>query len=216
MTEPVRAFPAITEQEFSQACGVLEQRSSDKISDTDWLSIRWTGEELLIREKRKIICKNANIEAPSDFNGADDHELIETGIEDCIDSNSFLPRIDSSVFLIIDFSITLSPIYSVPVLWFACRYGQDNKALTLEQVYAWLVPKPSLASLQKVGVMGGISMAHHPVSDRPAFFVHPCNTQDALSALEPKSLTPEEYLILWLGLIGSAVGLHVPSKLVSI
>src|ERR1700741_3248924 len=61
-----------------------------------------------------------------------------------------------------------------------------------------------------------ISSQYHPISDLPSFFLHPCNTQDALSNLKPsESLTPEEYLILWLGLIGSAVGLHLPSKLVS-
>ncbi|OQU94748.1 Autophagocytosi associated protein, active-site domain-containing protein [Cladophialophora immunda] len=212
MKDSVQAFPAITEQEFSQACGALEQRSSDKISDTDWLRVRWTGEELLIRAKRKRTCKG---EAPSDNIDAQSDERFETGIEDCVVGDSLLPKFDSLESLIVDFSITLSPIYSVPVLWFACRNGQDNKALSLEQVYEWLVPEPSLASLHEVGVMGGISMAHHPVSDRPAFFLHPCNTQGALSALKPMSLSPEEYLILWLGLIGSAVGLHVPSKLMS-
>ena len=89
MTETVRAFPAITEQEFSQACGALEQRSSDKVNDTDWLSIRWTGEELLITEKRKRICKTAKGEVSGgDPNDTESDELIETGIEDCIIRNT--------------------------------------------------------------------------------------------------------------------------------
>ena len=60
------------------------------------------------------------------------------------------------------------------------------------------------------------TVQHHPVSDLPSFFLHPCNTQEALLTLTPeRSLTPESYLILWLGLMGSSVGLHVPSKLLS-
>lgn len=61
-----------------------------------------------------------------------------------------------------------------------------------------------------------LTFQYHPVADQPAYFVHPCNTPEALLALKPdKSLTPEEYMLLWLGLIGSSVGLHVPSKLIT-
>ncbi|OAP61812.1 hypothetical protein AYL99_04015 [Fonsecaea erecta] len=215
VVESLRAFPAITEQEFAHACAALEQRSADKVSDTDWLGVRWTGEELLISEKRKRTGNEGSRDAPNDHNDGQSDEIMETDIEDCIVRDSSVERIDNLESLTVDFSVTLSPVYTVPVLWFACRNGQDKKALSLEQVYDWLVPESSLASLHGVGVMGGISMAHHPVSDLPAFFLHPCNTQGALSAFKPKSLTPEEYLILWLGLIGSAVGLHIPSKLLS-
>ncbi|OAL38465.1 hypothetical protein AYO20_02114 [Fonsecaea nubica] len=159
MRESVRAFPAITEQEFSHACSALEQRSSDKISDTNWLSVRWTGEELLIKERRRRACKNGKRGVPSDDNDAHTDELIETGIEDCIVRDSVVPSVESVELLIADFSITLSPTYSVPVLWFVCRYGKDDKSLSLEQVYEWLVPEHSLASVHEFGVMGGISMA---------------------------------------------------------
>lgn len=55
---------------------------------------------------------------------------------------------------------------------------------------------------------------HHPISDQPAYFIHPCNTPEALSVLKPeRDLSPEEYLLLWLGLIGTSVGLYVPSAL---
>lgn len=55
---------------------------------------------------------------------------------------------------------------------------------------------------------------HHPISDQPAYFIHPCNTPEALSVLKPeRALTPEDYLLLWLGLVGTSVGLYVPSAL---
>lgn len=139
---------------------------------------------------------------------------------------------------VIDFSITLSPTYCVPVLWFSLQSDREKKHPSLEQVYDCLVPELSQASLRGVGVMGGISTAvsssldatfgvifhlltalflqHHPISDRPAFFLHPCNTHAALLAVRPNdSLTAEQYLMLWLGVVGSAVGLHIPSKLLS-
>ena len=59
-------------------------------------------------------------------------------------------------------------------------------------------------------------LQYHPVTDLPAFFIHPCNTHEAMvSVHDGQSLSAEEYLIVWLGLIGSSVGLHVPSKLLS-
>jgi hypothetical protein len=65
----VQSFPAVSRQEFAEACQALERRSADTISGTDWLSVRWTGEELLIRKKHKI----------EGFAGNDGHaEGIET------------------------------------------------------------------------------------------------------------------------------------------
>ena len=59
-----------------------------------------------------------------------------------------------------------------------------------------------------------ISKQHHPISDLPAFFIHPCNTAEALREVGlHKDVGPEEYILLWLGLIGTGVNLHVPSKL---
>jgi hypothetical protein len=49
----MQLFPAITVQEFAAACESLEARCADGLHATDWLSIRWTGEELLIKQKRE-------------------------------------------------------------------------------------------------------------------------------------------------------------------
>jgi hypothetical protein len=49
----LQAFPSLTEHEFVDACMALEARSADKLDDTDWLSVHWTGKELLIKQKRR-------------------------------------------------------------------------------------------------------------------------------------------------------------------
>ncbi|ETI29174.1 hypothetical protein G647_01627 [Cladophialophora carrionii CBS 160.54] len=213
----LEAFPAITKDEFCKACKALERRSADSISDTDWLSVRWSGEELLIRQRRNTLLHSGSRRLASDqgtntgeVGGKEDFENI---VEDEVEDSSIK---DTDTCLIVDFSVILSPTYCVPVLWFSCHHGPEKRPITLDQIYEQLVPQPSSAPLRGVGVLGGISMAHHPVSDLPSFFLHPCNTQDALSVLKPDhDPTPDEYLILWLGLIGSAVGLHIPSKLLS-
>ncbi|OAP54190.1 hypothetical protein AYL99_11725 [Fonsecaea erecta] len=67
-----------------------------------------------------------------------------------------------------------------------CTSGAANaqKPSSLEQVYDWVVSESSLAALHGMSVMEDISMT----------------SQGAPSAFKPKSLTAEEYLILWLGL----------------
>ena len=57
-------------------------------------------------------------------------------------------------------------------------------------------------------------LQHHPISDLPSFFIHPCNTHEALLAVDNgQKLSAEGYLILWIGVMGSSVGLHMPAKL---
>ncbi|KAK4937827.1 hypothetical protein LTR10_021630 [Elasticomyces elasticus] len=202
----LQAFPSITEDEFEAACKALEDRSFDKLDDTDWLSVRWSGKDLTIKQRKAI--------HSLEHKALDEDGEVDGLAEDSCPTDILLSK-PLSESLIVDFFITLSPVYCVPVLYFSRQHTSNDSRLSLDQVYDWLIPWTSHTPLRNTGVMGGISMAH-PVSDQPAFFIHPCNTPEALSALRPgANLTPEGYLILWLGLIGSSVGLHIPSELLA-
>ena len=53
-------------------------------------------------------------------------------------------------------------------------------------------------------------LQHHPVTGVPSFFVHPCMLGDAMAHFDcPK----EDYLMVWLGLVGGPVGLWVPQEI---
>jgi hypothetical protein len=46
------------------------------------------------------------------------------------------------------------------------------------------------------------------------FFIHPCNTPETIAALnDGANLDPFAFLLLWFGIVATAVGLHVPSKI---
>ena len=131
----------------------------------------------------------------------------------------------------IDCSIILSPTYQVPVLYFALSSSASIRLGDLDMIYSQMVPANTYGALQRVGVMGGISIAvsscgaliaiadirkNHPVTDKPMFFVHPCLTRDALTVVNNGiDLDPLAYLLLWFGIVGASVGLHVPSKVVA-
>lgn len=56
---------------------------------------------------------------------------------------------------------------------------------------------------------------NHPVTDLPAYFIHPCNTAEALAQiLNDREVSPLEYLQIWVGLVGPSVGLYFPKNLV--
>ncbi|KAJ5084332.1 hypothetical protein NUU61_008911 [Penicillium alfredii] len=118
---------------------------------------------------------------------------------------------DPSPSLHIDYNIQLSPTYRVPVLYFALR--STHAPLGLDAVYQYVVPEQYKKELKSVGVMGGISFGYHPDSGAPAFFVHPCNTANAMAhTADAQSVTPAIYLLIWLGLVGHCVNLHVPRE----
>ncbi len=48
---------------------------------------------------------------------------------------------------------------------------------------------------------------NHPVTDVPAFFIHPCTTKEAM---EQFKCSLKDYLGVWLGLVGGSVGLWLP------
>jgi ubiquitin-like-conjugating enzyme ATG10 len=128
----------------------------------------------------------------------------------------------------VEYRIGLSPTYGIPVLYFHIL-GHAATIESLKVVYKYLVPSSVRPQLEAVGVLGGVSLTvsthalegsneaesrkNDPVTDMPSFFVHPCQTTDALRAILPDQISSVEYLQLWLGLIGPCVGLHLPKEL---
>lgn len=120
------------------------------------------------------------------------------------------------------YDVVHSPSYSVPVLYLMFADTRSGKSIPLpspDEVYNFLVPNGFKAPMLDVGVMGALSMAEHPLTGMPAYFVHPCRTQEVMAPLlegreDPKSNAgdPVEYLMLWLGVIGASVGLNVPVR----
>ncbi|KAI0430949.1 hypothetical protein F5Y09DRAFT_211030 [Xylaria sp. FL1042] len=115
-----------------------------------------------------------------------------------------------SVYVV--YEIHLHPTYQAPCLWFTLHnLPIDESPLDIDSVFRHLVPdafKNNLRASQ--GGIGGISIDHHPITGVPTFFVHPCYLGDIISEFEcPK----DDYLMTWLGLTGSCVGLWVPKEM---
>lgn len=128
--------------------------------------------------------------------------------------------------LLISYDIVYSPTYQVPVLYITFQQPPgastaDAGTITptsIDRVYELLVPAPAQAQIKDIGIMGALSMTDHPVAGTPAYFVHPCRTAEVMSELfgAPDDGAPDDwnmYLLIWIGLVGGSVGLHVPAEL---
>jgi ubiquitin-like-conjugating enzyme ATG10 len=56
-----------------------------------------------------------------------------------------------------DYHAVFSPTWQVPVLYFSPRWATTMEALTLQEVYTFLVETSSKGAIEDVGIMGGIS-----------------------------------------------------------
>lgn len=132
------------------------------------------------------------------------------------------PSLDAEVV----YHIVWSPSYQLPVLYFTFHRLPPNFSPSLETAYDILVPQIHESALRDGGtVMGALSRGvsrpksrgadqqDHPLVGLPYFFIHPCNTASAMRELaKTVPISKENYLALWLGLVGPAVGLYIPSS----
>lgn len=104
-------------------------------------------------------------------------------------------------------TIHWSKIWQLPVLYFHAHTA-SGQPLSLEQlVSAGVVRKLSTLPTEEDGGMGGISVADHPRTGLPSFYLHPCNTNDALTSLIHREGEGEgwEYVAAFISLCASAV-----------
>ena len=61
-----------------------------------------------------------------------------------------------------------------------------------------------------------ISYQNHPISDLPCFWVHPCQTAEAMCEITSDvalDSNPLKYLMTWIGMVGVTVGLSLPIEM---
>ncbi|KAF4635559.1 hypothetical protein G7Y89_g2539 [Cudoniella acicularis] len=111
----------------------------------------------------------------------------------------------------VTYEVHLHPTYRMPTLWFTLHdLPMGEPAFDLDSIYRYLVPEDYKSRLRTAGITGGISAAPHPITDVPAFFMHPCQTKEAM---EDFDCSMNDYLMVWLGVVGGCVGLWVPPEM---
>ncbi|USW57989.1 Putative ubiquitin-like-conjugating enzyme Atg3/Atg10 [Septoria linicola] len=178
----------------------LQLDRNNEAYPTDWQNVRLikcqNGGHYL------RITRNAPEQRGGEYQATRADDLAEDHILDIDDGDEeSLPKFAaSSSTTPVTYDIIYSHTYQVPVLYIHRRAASYQ---LLTELYA--------PASQVVGIMGGLTLVDHPEIGRPVYFIHPCRTQEAVrDVLGPKHLDGLEWLMVWFGVIGTAVGLSVP------
>jgi len=141
-----------------------------------------------------------------------DHEALRSDLVVELGPSDRLPHYapySNQPYVIYD--ILLHPTYNMPSLWFTLHdLPKGDSTFDISCAFRYLVPEKQKGALRSAGITGGISAAPHPITDMPAFFIHPCHTREAMENFD---CSLENYMMLWLGLVGGCVGLCLPIEM---
>ncbi|KAF2832195.1 hypothetical protein CC86DRAFT_87276 [Ophiobolus disseminans] len=213
--ETLSAFPHLTTSEFEDACTTLAARyDQHSLDQNEWQSVeliyQYEAKYLRITKPLQTCTVGRSTDKDQHTRSDEDEDDIEE-LED--DDDEVLPTTGGLEVLVV-YDILLSPVYRVPVLYISIADPQHRYPPTMQTLYEHLIPSNFEAQAQSGGVIGGISIQDHPATNRPVFFIHPCQTAEAMEeSVGRRNITAEEYLILWTGALGKCVGLNVPLAL---
>ncbi|KAF2499616.1 hypothetical protein BU16DRAFT_524083 [Lophium mytilinum] len=205
--EPLVSFPLITAWEFEQACQAIVTR----FGLCGHLQNEWSRVELF-KQDLAYLRITRTLHRAIDRAQSDSDEAEDEVHED--DEEALQSRSTGESEMRIEYEVFLSPIYQVPVLYINLEDRNGVVPPTIESLYEHVIPEQFKSHVRHFGVLGGITMADHPATNRPVFFVHPCNTVDALRAsFQESKITSDKYILLWMGLVGGCAGLQVPTAI---
>ncbi|XP_028615984.1 ubiquitin-like-conjugating enzyme ATG10 isoform X2 [Grammomys surdaster] len=109
-----------------------------------------------------------------------------------------------------EYHVLYSCSYQVPVLYFRASF-LDGRPLALEDIWEGVHEcyKPRLLQ----GPWDTITQQEHPILGQPFFVLHPCKTNEFMTAVLKNSQKINRnvnYITSWLSIVGPVVGLNLP------
>ncbi|KAK3712567.1 hypothetical protein LTR37_009010 [Vermiconidia calcicola] len=206
---------SISLEDFSNACLTLESSVQSLKVSTNWedAKVLESYGTYYLRILRRITLITHGVREHQASGSRENKEFVEDDDEALSSSGN---SVGSPAVL---YDVIHSPSYQVPVLYITFKdFAAGGTAVkdlpSVDEAYELLVPDAYRSQIEAVGVLGALSMTDHPISGTPAYFVHPCRTAEGMDAVVGGRKTkPEEYLLMWLGMIGASVGIDVPVEL---
>ncbi|KAF1953941.1 hypothetical protein CC80DRAFT_527021 [Byssothecium circinans] len=207
-------FPQITQNEFEEACTNLLQRFGQTSHlQSEWLSLDHLQSFDNIKYLRITKPLPHKIEPSKPSSTGSDPTLPHPELDEDDEEALAVPSTPQPV---IHYDIVLSPTYRVPVLYISIKDTFHRYPPTMSTLYDAIVPSEYAAQTNDFGVIGGITIADHPITNTPVYFIHPCKTAEVLEASSGgREMETSAYLLLWIGAMGRCVGFDMPLVLVA-
>ncbi|XP_042117542.1 ubiquitin-like-conjugating enzyme ATG10 isoform X7 [Peromyscus maniculatus bairdii] len=109
-----------------------------------------------------------------------------------------------------EYHVLYSCSYQVPVLYFRASF-LDGRPLALKDIWEGVHECYKTRLLQ--GPWDTITQQEHPVLGQPFFVLHPCKTNEFMTAVlrsSQKINRNVNYITSWLSIVGPVVGLNLP------
>ena len=221
------SFPHLSDSDFNQACTFLLERFRKCEQKQD----EWTSVEMIHQHDMKYLRIIRAL--PCTFN-VPTHRQGNDGMDELDDDDDEEVILKSPVFqAVINYDILLSPTYRVPVLYISISDPQHRFSPTMTTLYEHLIPPHFKPQTENVGIIGAITVTvsytldrrrfevdeiqEHPATNRPVFFIHPCQTAEVMEAtVGDGAATAGAYMMVWIGALGKYVGLNVPLTLIRV
>ncbi|PMD24800.1 autophagy-related protein-like protein Atg10 [Hyaloscypha hepaticicola] len=206
-------WPFLSQEEFELACAFFDQRYVRA-------SLGPTRQIFKIRSRRTLTAGTSYIEVLRILQLPEDGDELSLALAGLGKSGGDIDLVNSTDVDMteedgdepyVTYEIHLHPTYRMPTLWFMLHdLPMGENSFNVDAVYRYLVPPEYKSRLRAAGVTGGISAAPHPITDVPAFFIHPCQTKEAMENFD---CPIKNYLMIWIGLVGGCVGLSIPPEM---
>ncbi|XP_033019591.1 ubiquitin-like-conjugating enzyme ATG10 isoform X2 [Lacerta agilis] len=152
---------------------------------------------------------------------------------ECLDDSQVAGNSAASEVIRYEYHVLYSCSYQAPVLYFRACF-LDGRPLTLDEIWKgvhecyreqlWQGPWDTITqqnSLDSKAIMftctkgrvGLLLNEEHPLLGQPFFVLHPCRTNEFMSAVLSSSYKQSRntnYIISWLSIVGPMVGLNLP------
>ncbi|XP_022707238.1 ubiquitin-like-conjugating enzyme ATG10 [Varroa jacobsoni] len=108
-----------------------------------------------------------------------------------------------------EYNVAYSLSFEAPALYFDICYS-NGETLSLEDVWSACCSEGKVLDLELKDMWGTVTRQEHPITRRPYFVLHPCNTHEIMGPLlKAQGERRINYLITWLSSVGPAVGLRL-------
>lgn len=108
----------------------------------------------------------------------------------------------------LELRVLYSAAYEVPVLF--CRAWDTCTARPAPLDLLWRLFSVQTGA-KASELLNCLGPAEHPPTGLPMFALHPCRTAQVMATLKPQR--PEHFVMAWLSVFGTALGLRLPSAL---